>query len=206
MPIDGIVRANSFTLPKRQNRISRPLIILNFSGRSELFDGRSKYLEFCSDNAVPPEPYCLVANIDAPLEQNILDLSPRQRIADIHHHHEADYLGRAVDITEGIAHRRRLRNLARRLKPIYSDKCQLVTTEFPTHPNREFSGANRELFPAEQGKSLAKISCGWNFRKDRSCGDREDASGKLERAKVNHTPAHMCLGRGRRLSRRGKVV
>jgi hypothetical protein len=30
---------------------------------------------------------------------------------------------------------------------------QLVTPKFPTHPNREFSGANRELFPAEQGKS-----------------------------------------------------
>jgi hypothetical protein len=28
----GIVRANSFTLAKRQNRISRPLIFLHFSG------------------------------------------------------------------------------------------------------------------------------------------------------------------------------
>jgi hypothetical protein len=28
----GIVRANSFTLPKRQNRISRSLIFLHFSG------------------------------------------------------------------------------------------------------------------------------------------------------------------------------
>jgi len=33
---------------------------------------------------------------------------------------------------------------------------QLVTPKFPTHPNRQFCGANRELFPAEQGKSLAK--------------------------------------------------
>jgi hypothetical protein len=54
-----------------------------------------------SDNA-------LVADVDAPLKQNILDLSKRQRIADIHHHHEADHLGRTVEITEGIAHRRRL--------------------------------------------------------------------------------------------------
>jgi len=52
-------------------------------------------------------------------------LSQRQRIADIHHHHEADHLGRAVEITEGIAHRRRLRNLATRLKPIYSDNAFL---------------------------------------------------------------------------------
>jgi phosphatidylserine/phosphatidylglycerophosphate/cardiolipin synthase-like enzyme len=28
----GIVRVNSFTLPQRQNRISRPLIFLHFSG------------------------------------------------------------------------------------------------------------------------------------------------------------------------------
>ena len=48
----------------------------------------------------------------------ILDLPQRQRIADIHHHREADHLGRTVEITEGIAHRRRLGNLARRLKPI----------------------------------------------------------------------------------------
>jgi hypothetical protein len=48
---DGIVRANSFTLPKRQNRISWSLIFLHFSGRSERFDGCYKYLEFYSDNA-----------------------------------------------------------------------------------------------------------------------------------------------------------
>ena len=32
---------------------------------------------------VPPVPNRLVADVDAPLEQNILDLSQRQRIADI---------------------------------------------------------------------------------------------------------------------------
>jgi hypothetical protein len=74
--------------------------------------------------ATPPEPYRLVADVDAALEQNILDLSQRQRIADVHHHHEADYLGRTVETTEGIAHRRRLRNLAKWLKPIYSDNAQ----------------------------------------------------------------------------------
>ena len=56
-------------------------------------------------------------------DSKILDLSQRQRKADIHHHHEADHLGRAVEIAEGIAHRRRLRILARRLKPIYSDNA-----------------------------------------------------------------------------------
>jgi hypothetical protein len=72
---------------------------------------------------VPPEPNRLVADIDAPLEQEILDLSQRKRITDVHHHREADYLRRTVEVMEGILHRRRLRNLARRLKPIYSDKA-----------------------------------------------------------------------------------
>jgi hypothetical protein len=65
-----------------------------------------------------------VADIDVPLEQEILDLSQRQRIADIDHHREADRLGRAVEITEWIAHRQSLRNLAKRLKPIYSDNAR----------------------------------------------------------------------------------
>jgi hypothetical protein len=73
--------------------------------------------------AIPPEPHRLVADIDAPLEQEILDLPQRQRIADIHHHREADHFGRTVEIAEGIAHRRRLSILARRLKPIYSDNA-----------------------------------------------------------------------------------
>ena len=72
---------------------------------------------------VPPVPNRLVADVDAPLKQEILDLSQRQRIADIHHHREADHLGRAVEITEWIAHRRSLRILARRFKPIYSDNA-----------------------------------------------------------------------------------
>jgi hypothetical protein len=69
-----------------------------------------------SDNA-------LVTDVEAPLEEQIFDLPQRQRIADIHHHREADDLGRTVEISEGIAHRRRLRILARRLKPIYSDNA-----------------------------------------------------------------------------------
>jgi hypothetical protein len=43
---------------------------------------------------------------------------------------------------------------------------QLVTPKFPTHQNREFCRANRELFPAEQGKSLAKSPADGIFGKD----------------------------------------
>ena len=49
------------------------------------------------------------------LEQNILYLLKRQWVADVHHHREADYLGRTVETTERVAYCRRLRNLARRL-------------------------------------------------------------------------------------------
>ncbi len=88
--------------------------------------------------SVPPVPNRLVADIDAPLEQEILDLSQRQRIADIHHHREADHLRRAVEITEGILHCRRLRNLTRRLKPIYSDNahCAVRTESARCSPHR----------------------------------------------------------------------
>jgi hypothetical protein len=71
--------------------------------------------------AIPPEPYRLVADVDAPLEEQIFDLPQRQRIADIHHHREADDLGRTVEITERIAHRRTLRNAPAQLKLIYSE-------------------------------------------------------------------------------------
>ena len=73
---------------------------------------------------VPPEPNRLVADIDPPLEQEILDPSQRKRIADVHHHREADHLGPTVEVMEGILHPRRLRNASPRLKPICSDNAQ----------------------------------------------------------------------------------
>ncbi len=72
---------------------------------------------------VPPVPHGLMANVDAPFEQKIFDLSQRQGVADIQHHRAADYLRRIVEITKGILHRRRLRNLTSRLKPIYSNNA-----------------------------------------------------------------------------------
>ncbi len=58
---------------------------------------------------VPPEPHGFMANIDAALDQQIFGLAQRERITELHHHREADHLGRAIEITEGIAHRPRLR-------------------------------------------------------------------------------------------------
>ena len=81
---------------------------------------------------VPPVPNRLVADVDARSNRISSTLSQRQRIADIHHHHEADHLGRAVEITEGIAHRRRLRILARWLKPIYPDNARPASSRRST--------------------------------------------------------------------------
>jgi hypothetical protein len=69
-----------------------------------------------------------VADIDATFKQQVFDLPQRQRIADVHHHREADYLGRTIEITKGIAHRWRLWNAPVRLKPICSDTAGLAYT------------------------------------------------------------------------------
>jgi len=67
---------------------------------------------------VPPEAHRLMTDVDAAFEQQILDLAQRKRVAHIHHHHEADYLGRTIEITEGILHPSRLRTGPAPLKPI----------------------------------------------------------------------------------------
>ncbi len=75
---------------------------------------------------VPPETYRLVADIDATFEKKIFDLPQRQRIPDVHQHRQANYLGRTVEIAEGILHRCKLRNSPARLKPICSDTARVV--------------------------------------------------------------------------------
>ncbi len=75
---------------------------------------------------VPPEPDRLVADIDATFEQQVFDLPQRQRIADVHHHREANHLGRTVEITEWIFHPQRLRAKPAGLNPICSDTAGLA--------------------------------------------------------------------------------
>jgi hypothetical protein len=53
---------------------------------------------------VPPKPDGLVADVDTPLSQQILDVTQRERISHVHHHHETDDLRRAVEISVRIAH------------------------------------------------------------------------------------------------------
>ena len=75
---------------------------------------------------VPPEPYCLVADVDATFEQQILDLSQRQGKPDIHHHRKPDDRGRTVEIAEGILHRCKLWNTTSQLKLICSDTASAI--------------------------------------------------------------------------------
>jgi len=72
---------------------------------------------------VPPETHSLVADIDATLKQQVLDLAQRQRISNIHHHRQTDDLGRTVEIAEGVFHPRRLRAGTVSLKPFCSDNA-----------------------------------------------------------------------------------
>ena len=93
---------------------------------------------------VPPEPHCFVADIDAAFEQQIFNLPQRQRIADVHHHREADHLGRAVEITEGITHQRNLRTAAPQLKSIWSDTA-LARVQIPVGQSASSTFQNQRI-------------------------------------------------------------
>jgi Oxidoreductase molybdopterin binding domain len=59
-------------------------------------------------NRFHPELDGLVADVDAALGQQILDVAQRQRVSHVHHHDQTDNLWRAVEISERIAHALRL--------------------------------------------------------------------------------------------------
>jgi hypothetical protein len=92
---------------------------------------------------VPPKPNRLVTDVDATFGQQVLDLPQRKRKPDIHHHREPNYLGRTVEISEGVFHPLRLGNSPYWLKPIYSDNAPAaphggsrVTSVPPPRPSR----------------------------------------------------------------------
>ena len=65
---------------------------------------------------VPPEADRLVRDIDAPFVEQVLDVPKRERKPDVHHHRQADDLGRSLEIFERITHRQRLGNYRSSLK------------------------------------------------------------------------------------------
>jgi hypothetical protein len=42
------------------------------------------------------EPCCLVADVDAPFKQQILDVAQAQRVSDVHHDHQPDLPAREL--------------------------------------------------------------------------------------------------------------
>jgi hypothetical protein len=75
--------------------------------------------------AVSPETDGLMADINAPFEQDVFNLAKRKRIANVHHDRETDYLGRTIEAAERISHLRTLRSDAQPLKSDYSDSAGL---------------------------------------------------------------------------------
>ena len=70
-----------------------------------------------------------MADIDAALDQQIFDLSQRQRVADIHHHREPDDLWRTVEIAEGVLHLVKLWMPHLHINPFLSDNTVLAKEE-----------------------------------------------------------------------------
>ena len=64
-----------------------------------------------------------MAEVDTALEQEIFDLSQRQRVADIHHHREADDLGRTVEVAKEIWHLAKLWIPHLHINPFLSDNA-----------------------------------------------------------------------------------
>ena len=87
--------------------------------------------DFCGEHrakSVPPIPHRFVADVDAALVQQILNVSERKEKSNVRHHRQANDLRAAVKVLEGGAfcHGSTLRNPLARLKPICSDNA-LVT-------------------------------------------------------------------------------
>ena len=61
---------------------------------------------------VPPKPHRLVADLDAALVQQILNVAQRERVSNIDHHGQADDFGAGPEVPEGAAlgHPARLRD------------------------------------------------------------------------------------------------
>ena len=86
------------------------------------------------------EPYRLVADLDAALVQQVIDVPERKREADVHHHRQADDLGAGLEPLERafFGHAERLPSPLPRLKPGLSDTAKRPTHQSDlTHSNHE---------------------------------------------------------------------
>jgi hypothetical protein len=75
---------------------------------------------------VPPEADSLMADLDPALVQQVFDIPQRQGEPDVHHHRQADDLGRRLELAKrvGSAHPETLRSAGSNLKRVSSDKTR----------------------------------------------------------------------------------
>jgi hypothetical protein len=52
--------------------------------------------------SVPSAAHGLMADVDAALEQHVLDIARRRRLTNVHHDRQPDYLGRRVVVPERV--------------------------------------------------------------------------------------------------------
>lgn len=85
-------------------------------------------LDFRREHRAKPKPPIsdgFVANVDAPLVEQIFDVAKRQWKPDIHHHRKADDLGAGLEVSKrrALGHAESLRIHPAPLKPISSDSA-----------------------------------------------------------------------------------
>jgi hypothetical protein len=97
-----------------------------------------------------------MADIDTPLKQEIFDLPQRQRIANVHHHCEADHLRRTVEITERISHPRTLRDAPSVLKKLCSDSAKRTATTRPRQISDRIQNLAKIHLPPSPGSCRAR--------------------------------------------------
>ena len=120
LTVRGIV--DDALIQNREIALAVPALHGLDQGRRSLlirWDGPDNTIEEQLRLLVPVDAYRLMADVDTALEQQILDLSQRQGVADIHHHREADDLGRTVEVAEGISHLEKLWTPHLRIKPFF---------------------------------------------------------------------------------------
>ena len=107
-----------------------------------------------------------MADIDAALDQQIFDLSQRQRVADRHHRPEPDDLWRTVEIAEGVLHLVKLWMPHLHITPFLSDNTPATATPQVTSALgvAGLQGRNLELIEHRVLKRLSRsgIKLGWN--------------------------------------------
>ncbi len=83
---------------------------------------------------VPPEANRFVADIDAALMQQVLNIPQREREPDVHHRGKPDDLGRCLEVAEWIAHSQTLRREWERFKLSSPDRPFQTVNKPPVTP------------------------------------------------------------------------